>query len=143
MVKTRYLEKIECVRIDLVLLKGKVFKPDFLPPVESADILCYLVLETSFYTKEKFKNFRSLEAFNQLVSGFVTSVQGHKICNKFVVLAEVRHSQRMNDSLIPVWIITEESGVIVGAHCLDCKAGLGESCSHVACVLYYLESWTK
>ena len=71
-----------------MLLKGKVFKPDFLPPVESADILCYLVLETSFYTKEKFKNFRSLEAFNQLVSGFVTSVQGHKICNKFVVLAE-------------------------------------------------------
>ena len=37
----------------------------------------------------------------------------------------------------------EESGVIVGAHCLDCKVGLGESCSHVACVLYYLESWTK
>ena len=88
MVKTRYLEKIECVGIDPVLLKGKVFKPDFLPPVESADILCYLVLETSFYTKEKFKNCRSSEAFNQLVSGFVTSVQGHKICNKFVVLAE-------------------------------------------------------
>ena len=125
-----------------MLLKGKVFKPDFLPPVESADILCYLVLETSFYTKEKFKNFRSLEAFNQLVSGFVTSVQGHKICNKFVVLAEVRH-ERMNDSLIPVWIITGESCVIFGACCLDCKAGLGESCSHVACVLYYLESWTK
>ena len=42
--------------------------------------------------------------------------------------AEVRHPQRM------------KSGVIVGARCFDCKAGLGESCSHVACVLYYLES---
>ena len=40
-------------------------------------------------------------------------------------------------------IITEDNGVIVGAHCLGCKAGLAESCSNVARVLYYLESWTK
>ena len=60
---------------------GKAFEPYCLQRMESADILCYLVLETSFYTKEQFKNFKSLEACNQLVSGFVTSVQGHKICN--------------------------------------------------------------
>ena len=144
-VKTRYLENIQCVGIDPVLLKGKAFEPDCLPPMESRDILCYLVAETSFYTKAPFKSFRSLEAYNQLVSWFVTSVQGHNICNKFVVymLAEVRHSQRMNDSFIPVWIITEDTGVILSAHCLGCKAGLGESYIHVACVLYYLEYWTK
>jgi len=139
----RYLDKVKCIGIDPVLLRCKASEPDCLPPVEATDILCYLVLETSYYTKEQFKNFRSLEAYNQLVSGFVTSIQGHKICDKFVVLADVRHSQRMNDVLIPVWVITEETGVIIGAHCLGCKAGLGESCSHVACLLYYLESWTK
>lgn len=142
-VKQRYLAKIESIGIDPVLIQGKNFDPDCLPPVESTDILCYLVLETSYYTKEQFKNFRSLEAFNYLVSGFVTSVQGHRISNKFVVLAKVRHSQRMNDALISVWVITEDSGVIVSAHCQGCKAGLAESCSHVACLLYYLESWTK
>ena len=49
----------------------------------------------------------------------------------------------MNDTLITVWVISEENGVIVGAHCLGCKAGLAESCSHIACALFYLESWTK
>lgn len=77
-----------------------------------------------------------------MVSGFISSVQGHIINDKFVVLAKVRHSQRMNDSLIPVWIITEKQGTIISAHCCGCKAGLGESCSHVAYVPFYLEAWT-
>lgn len=59
------------------------------------------------------------------------------------MLAKVRHSQRMNEALISIWIITEKNGVVVSAHCLGCKAGLAESCSHIACVLFYLESWTK
>ena len=56
------------------------------------------------------KAFRSLEAYNQMVSTFIASVQGHIIANKFVVLAKVRHSQCMNDSLIPMWIIRKEKG---------------------------------
>ena len=44
-VKTRHLEKIQCVGIDQVLLKGKAFEPDCLPPMELAGILSYLVLE--------------------------------------------------------------------------------------------------
>ena len=49
-VKDRYLQKISANGIDPVLVEGKDFKPDCLPLVESTDILCYLVLETSFYT---------------------------------------------------------------------------------------------
>ena len=142
-VKRRYQEKISSIGIDPVLVDGKHFEPDCLPPVESTDLLFYLVLETSFYTKQQFKAFRSLEAYNQMVSGFIASVEGHIIADKFVVLAKVRHSQRMNDALIPVWIITEKQGNIISAHCLGCKAGLGEACSHVASVLFYLEAWTK
>ena len=142
-VRDRYLQKIAAIGIDPVLVEGKDFKPDCLPPVESTDILCYLVLETSFYTQQQFKAFRSLEAYNQMVSGFIASVQGHIIANKFLVLAKVRHSQRMNDSLISCWVITERQGTILFAHCLGCKAGLAESCSHIASVLFYLEAWTK
>ena len=67
-VRDRYLQKIAAIGIDPVLVEGKDFKLDCLPPVESTDILCYLVLETSFYTQQQFKAFRSLEAYNQMVS---------------------------------------------------------------------------
>ena len=62
-VRERYVRKISCIGIDPALLEGKRFEPDCLPPVESTDLLCYLVLETSFYTQKQFKAFRSLEAY--------------------------------------------------------------------------------
>jgi len=34
MVRKRYLEKIDCIGIDPVLLQGKNFNPDCLPPVK-------------------------------------------------------------------------------------------------------------
>lgn len=122
-----------------MLLEGKHLEADCLPPVEATVLLSYLVLETSYYTQKQVKAFRSVEAYNQVVP----SVKGHIVTNKFVVLAKVRHSQRMNDSLIPIWIITEREGTILSAHCLGCKAGLAESCFHIASVLFYLEAWTK
>ena len=68
-VKQRYLQKISSIGVDPVLIEGKRFEPDCLPPVESTDFLFYLVLETSFYTQQQFKAFRSLQAYNQMVSG--------------------------------------------------------------------------
>ena len=32
---------------------------------------------------------------------------------------------------------------VKSAHCLGCKAGLAESCSHAASVLFYIEAWTR
>ena len=49
----------------------------------------------------------------------------------------------MNDALISVWILAEKDGTVRSAHCLGCKAGLSESCSHVASVLFYVEAWTR
>ena len=48
-----------------VLIDGKRFESDCLPPMESTDLLCYLVLETSYYM-QKNKAFRSLEVYNQI-----------------------------------------------------------------------------
>ena len=53
------------------------------------------------------KAFKSLEAYNQMVSGLVTSVQGAEIVNKIVVVAKVKHSQRMNDPLADIWIVAK------------------------------------
>ena len=32
---------------------------------------------------------------------------------------------------------------MLSANCLGCKAGLAESCSHIASILFYLKAWTK
>lgn len=140
-VKSRYLEKISVVRINPATLIGTNLDPECLPPIEAMDLLCYLVMDTSFYTKEQFKAFKSMEAYNQMVSGFITSVQGKVILDKFVVIGKVRHSQRMNEPPLPVWIITSKEGTVISTHCLGCKAGLSETCSHVASLLFYIEAW--
>ena len=77
-----------------------------------------------------------------MASGLVASVQGKEIADKIVVVAKVRHSQRMNDPLVNIWIIAEKDGTIISAHCLGCKAGVAESCSHVASVMFYIEAVT-
>ena len=142
-VKERYLQKISVIGVDPATIPTDQFSPECLPPVEVSDLLSYLVLETSYYTNQQFKAFKSLEAFNQMVSGFVTSVVGKLIAGKYGVRARVQHSQRMNDPLVNIWIITEQDGTVWSAHCLGCKAGLAESCSHIASVLFYLEATTR
>ena len=76
-----------------------------------------------------------------MVLGFISSVLGHKINNRYMVLAKVRHSQRMNDPLIHTWIITHKDRIILSVHCAGCISGLGECCFHIASVLFYIEYW--
>ena len=141
-VQERYLKKISVVGVDPVAIPSEQFSSECLPPIEVSDLLSYLVLETSYYTNQQFKAFKSLEAYNQMVSGFVALVQGKEIAGKIVVVGKVRHSQRMNDPLVNIWMIVEKDGTIISAHCLGCKAGLAESCSHVASVMFYIEAVT-
>jgi len=103
-VKLRYLKKTSVLGIDPFIMPCEEFNPECLPPIEQSDLFGYLVLQTSYYTNHQFKNYRSLEAYNQVVSGFVASVGGKVISGKYVVAAKVR---QMNDPLVNVWIITE------------------------------------
>ena len=46
----------------------------------------------------------------------------------------------MNDTPLSCWIIFELTGALnCAAHC-NCMAGLGEVCTHIAAVLFYLEA---
>ena len=67
-VKWRYLEKVAVIAVDPITIPDEHFSSGFLPPVEATDLLSYLVLETSFYTKQQFKAYKSLEAYNSMVS---------------------------------------------------------------------------
>ena len=88
-IKSSYLEKIAVIGIDPLLIPKQKFDPECLPPVEASDLVSYLVLDTRFYTNAQFKAFRSLQAYNQIVSGFVSSILGHIIKKKYVVVAKV------------------------------------------------------
>lgn len=49
------------------------------------------------------------------------------------------HSQRLNDKPLQPWFITAHSGEVECAHC-TCMAGLGESCTHVAALLFWVNN---
>ena len=141
--KKRYTEKISVIGIDPLVILPQKYIPECLPPVEAYDHLSYLVLETSFYTKDQFKNFWSLPAYSHVVSGLIKDVFGQIVQEKYVVLAKVRHSHRKNDPRVQLWIITTKQGSVVLGHCVGCMAGLGKCRSHIASVLFYLEIWTR
>ena len=53
-----FLDRASCTDAD----NDPNFQLDCFPPVESTDLLFYLVLETSFFTQQQFKAFRSLQS---------------------------------------------------------------------------------
>ena len=48
----------------------------------------------------------------------------------------------MSENPLTPWVVCENSGKVLSAHC-DCMAGLGESCSHVASLLWAIEAGCK
>jgi hypothetical protein len=65
-------------------------------------------------------------------------VNGNQCC----FFVQVRHSQSFTATPAHCWIVCEQSGIILHAHC-TCVAGLGETCSHVAATLFYLEMYSR
>ena len=78
LLKKRYTQKIAYIGIDSCLISGKNYNVECLPPIESIDLISYLVLETSYYTKEQVKAFKCLQAYNQLLDPTVSSVDHHR-----------------------------------------------------------------
>uniref|UniRef100_A0A1X7UUJ3 SWIM-type domain-containing protein n=1 Tax=Amphimedon queenslandica TaxID=400682 RepID=A0A1X7UUJ3_AMPQE len=58
-------------------------------------------------------------------------------------LKKVRPSQRTNDKPHEAWVgLKKDAGDIITAHC-SCMAGLGETCSHVAALLFKVEAFHR
>ena len=58
-------------------------QPDCFPSVEDTDPLSNQVLGTSYYTRKQFKAFRSLEAYTQMMLGFIASTEGSQTSSLF------------------------------------------------------------
>ena len=55
---------------------------------------------------------------------------------------QANHSLRLRETPSRPWVITEQDGKIIAAHC-NCMAGLAESCSHVDALLFAIEAAVK
>lgn len=91
-VQVRYMEKVRAIGLNPYPLKKEDFSTnvDVFPNITHGDIVNYLVFERSAYTKDEFKAFKSLEAYNQFVCGWVKEVLCKEFTAKRLFVAKVR-----------------------------------------------------
>ena len=140
--KTRYREKVFKCGFDPYMLKKSECSENLAdyPSVEYPDIVNYLVLQTSWITGQQMKAYKSMDAYNFFVSGWVNTIFTKLTAgtDKVVVTARVNHSQRARDTPLKTWLLAERDGNVCMAHC-NCMAGLCEACSHVGALLFAIE----
>lgn len=91
-VAIRYVEKIKIFGgIDPFTLKEMELNYDIesLPSVTSMDIVAYLVLTHSFYTKDEMKAYKSLQSFKYFEAGFVRQIGCKEVGDYVIVVGKV------------------------------------------------------
>ena len=114
--------------------------PSSWPDVTHGDIWEYLVNTPGVYTREAMRNFKSLQGHQFFTAGWVRTVLHLLTPNATLVLkADVTPSYRVNEEPHHPWLCLKPDGTVLTAHCTR-AAGLGESCSHVAALLFKIEA---
>lgn len=139
--RRRYEEKLARCGCDPLQLPAAecVYGCSEWPDVDFNDIYEYLVTRTSFLTRQQIKNKKSLEAYNFVVSGWVKEPYVKPVyTDEVIVVGDVNHSQSLSLGPLTAWLLMKADGRVVHGHCL-CMAGLGETCSHIAALLFYMQ----
>ncbi|XP_047135771.1 uncharacterized protein LOC124812781 [Hydra vulgaris] len=140
--KQRYLHKISQINnLDPYSLvqSDLVFSVDFYPKIGYPDIVSYLMFAPSPISANELKCYKSLESYNFFLSGWVKEIGLKLFDEKCLVIGKVYHSQKHKETAASTWIISEMDGKVIYAHC-NCMAGLGEACSHIGAVLFYIDA---
>ena len=83
-------EKISLINgLDPFLITSSGIEKQPLPHVEANDLVSYLVLQTSFVSAKQFKVHKSMEAYNQFVSGWIKYIPAWNINAKSVITGRV------------------------------------------------------
>ncbi len=94
--KKRYMEKLTAISgVDPFTLQA-LEAAESLPQVDATDLVSYLVLQTNFVSLKQFKSHKSLEAYNQFVSGWVKEVSSWTLKRKCVVTGRVSKLQPLS-----------------------------------------------
>ena len=100
--------------------------------------MVYLLYTTSFVTLEEVKNFKSLQSYKYFTAGWVIDHRWRIFNEVCLIVGKVNHSYTMSSALLNPWVIIKNSGTVMCGHC-TCMAGLGETCSHIGALLYWVE----
>ncbi|KAH7945383.1 hypothetical protein HPB49_010296 [Dermacentor silvarum] len=108
------------------------------PAVRAPDIIFYL-LNSKACDLQAVKNYRSLESYNYLQSGWVGKLLVHRIDQELsYVRGEVSPSQAVSGTPRTAWICAKMCGEVMTAGC-TCMAGKGKVCSHVGAILWKID----
>ena len=132
-VLSRYSNKIESV--GLRKCPCDIPKSDWIddmkiwPPVTYPDVYNYLIVTPGEFTMEALKAFKSLDAYNFVLSGWVMPLyvlnpkSSYRDNDLFTIIrGKVLPSQRVSVSPHNVWVAVQRDGVVVTGHC-TCMAG--------------------
>ncbi|XP_065087640.1 uncharacterized protein LOC135709264 [Ochlerotatus camptorhynchus] len=103
-----------------------------------ANIYQFLVLDPNPFTGEPKDCGKGMDAIFYYKNGWVKSVSGRRVQDIYVGHGVVRHSFALNEKPLNPWILIDEHGKILAAHC-NCAIGLLEACSHIGATLFALE----
>ena len=147
--KKRYLQKLDSVSKNIddpyTISCQLLTVSSVLPNIQYPDIYNFLIETPSAYTREHLKAYKSLDAYKYFLTGLVGEVSTHSVDDsgeKIVVRAKVRHSQSMKAAPLLPWIAANKNGTVLCSHC-TCMAGLGEACSHIAAILFAIETYNR
>ncbi|XP_013382110.1 uncharacterized protein LOC106152913 [Lingula anatina] len=143
-VRERYDEKTKEIGVDPYTVSSKDCSTDKASwqEVNLVDVIHFLIFQRSAYTKEELRNYKALEAYKFFQDGWIKDMRHIEINGSHLIKSKVHHSLRIREKPLEPWVIIKGEGSIECAHC-TCMAGLGESCSHIAAMLFALETWTR
>ncbi|KAJ4933408.1 hypothetical protein JOQ06_030239 [Pogonophryne albipinna] len=116
--RERYLLKTAIIGCDPYLLPPTVFcllnLAKCLPQLTFPDIYIYLVHNPSPFTGESLKAFKSTDAYQYAVAGWVndTKIWHVEKTHLHVITAKVNHSQALNSKPTSPWIVVQEDGTV-------------------------------
>lgn len=95
--KVRYKQKMSFINgLDPFLSSytNGLSESDTCPPIDSCDLVSYLVLKTSFLTQEQFRARKGLDAYNQFISGWIKEIITWSVLDKYLTVGRVSESVR-------------------------------------------------
>ena len=124
-VKERYINKIDVIGFDPYKLPKEQYSIEAFsdwPDVNYIDIVNYLIFETSAFTQQQLKNYKSLEAYRFFIDGWIKETLHKSTNGRHIILTKVNHSMRVHEKPLRPWVCVKDDGVIESAHC-NCMAG--------------------